>query len=175
MHPIARYRAPTWRSGCRWASALVFQFWRVARSAAEGIPRPWVVWPSFPFLPDTVGAGPQGWERECEPQGAGADGVQALGFPDDRGALRGAEPIARMGSRKPLGFRRGEKLFPSRNSIIRVQKWVLQIFGEFPSRFHSFALMKTRDIEKVPVAILVRFSTGTQETDRQVFDLREVA
>lgn len=35
--------------------------------------------------------------------------------------------------------------------------------------------MKKRDVEKVPVAILVRVSTGKQETDRQVFDLREVA
>lgn len=35
--------------------------------------------------------------------------------------------------------------------------------------------MKRRDVETVPVAILVRVSTGKQETDRQVFELTEVA
>ena len=35
--------------------------------------------------------------------------------------------------------------------------------------------MKKRDIEKIPVAILVRVSTGKQETDRQVFERTEVA
>jgi len=35
--------------------------------------------------------------------------------------------------------------------------------------------MKKHDVEKVPVAILVRVSTGKQETDRQVFELSELA
>lgn len=35
--------------------------------------------------------------------------------------------------------------------------------------------MKKRDVEKVPVAILVRVSTGRQEPDRQVFELEEIA
>jgi len=35
--------------------------------------------------------------------------------------------------------------------------------------------MKRRESEAVPVAILVRVSTGKQETERQVFELKEVA
>lgn len=37
-------------------------------------------------------------------------------------------------------------------------------------------MIKKREVvEKLPVAIMVRVSTGKQETDRQVFELREVA
>ena len=36
-------------------------------------------------------------------------------------------------------------------------------------------MKKTRVVEKIPVAILVRVSTGKQETDRQVFELTEVS
>lgn len=35
--------------------------------------------------------------------------------------------------------------------------------------------MKKPEVERVPVAILVRVSTGKQESDRQVFELKEVA
>jgi DNA invertase Pin-like site-specific DNA recombinase len=35
--------------------------------------------------------------------------------------------------------------------------------------------MKRRDVERVPVAILVRVSTEKQDVDRQVFELQEVA
>ncbi len=47
------------------------------------------------------------------------NGASAYEFSIDRGALRGAEPIARMGSEKPkMGFSRGEKRFPS------LRKWI---------------------------------------------------
>lgn len=36
-------------------------------------------------------------------------------------------------------------------------------------------MMKKPEVERVPVAILVRVSTGKQESDRQVFELKEVA
>ena len=36
-------------------------------------------------------------------------------------------------------------------------------------------MKKSARVEKVPVAILVRVSTGRQETDRQIYELREVA
>lgn len=146
--------------------------------------------------------GPQGREREREPQGAGATVsrpmiVSTVGQrcdgqrPSHEGVA--AHVVAARGILPPPNFlnpcsKKGSPFF----TVISPGLPVFAIPGVVFKKGDAFLVRFSVDVSqnlqekdgimkksvilnKVPVAILVRVSTGKQETDRQVYELREVA
>ncbi len=97
-------------------SGLELFFKRYARNAGVRAFRNLLMsWLTLAFPQDTVAKCEESVGERIE---AVADeqlrnGVLDYGSFRSRGALRGAAPFARKGSRKPQGFRRGESRFPS--------------------------------------------------------------